>query len=426
MSVLLSRRRQRLAVPAVLLSVALITAACGDDSDDSGGSGDSASGGDTSEVLGELNEGTGEPVRVGWMSTGQTQAVDTTDEIRGAEMAVAYANAHLGGLGGRPIELVICEDKGTPAGAQACGNEFISEEVVAVSSGSSSAADAAVQVVDPAGIPFTANQAATATILGAENAFVFTNPISAFGTPAAYAREEGITTAAVLVIDVPGAAGPATALAPSFFSNADAEVEVIAIPPGTADMTPQVQSAQESEPGLYHLTGDPTFCSSALRAIRTLGIEAEITMLDRCIADDGGASVPGGYEGITVVAQAVQDPEDEQYQIYTAALEEYGDGLEDSADSRSGYAGMLGLINGVNASEPTELTSPSIIAALREMPPVPLPLGGGATYQCNGQALTAISPNACSTASFVADADAEGQLSNYRALDAEGIYELGG
>lgn len=425
MTVLKTRRRQRLAVPAVLLSVALVTAACGSDSDASDSS-DSGSGTDTSSLLGEANEATGEPVKIGWMSTGQTQAVDTIDEIRGAEMAAAYANAHLGGLGGRPIEVVVCEDKGTPAGAQACGNQFVSEGVAAVAAGSSSASDQTIQILDPAGIPFAANLVSTQTMLGAENGFVFYNPLAAFGTPAAYARSEDISSAAVIVIDVPAASGPAKQLSPAFFGNVDATAEVIAIPPGTADMTPQIQAAQENEPGMFHIAGDPTFCDSALRSIRTLGIDAPITMLDRCMSEDGGASVPGGYDGITVIAQAVQEPGDEEFDLFLAVLDEYGDGLENNGDARSGYSGMLSLIRGVNASEPTDVTSQSIVTALREMPETPLPLAGGATFQCNGEAVAAVSPNICSTAGFVADVNAEAELSNFRALDAEGIYVLGG
>ncbi|MDB6002923.1 MAG: putative branched-chain amino acid transporter, amino acid-binding protein [Rhizobacter sp.] len=425
MSVRRPRRRQRLAVPAVLLSVALMTAACGSDSD-SASSASSGSGTDNSSLLGTANKATGDPVKIGWMSTGQTQATDTTDEIRGAKAVVAYANAHLGGLAGRPIELVVCEDKATPAGAQACGNQFVTEGVAAVASGSTSAVDGAVQIVAPAGIPFTANLATTQTILGTKNVFVFTNPLSAFGTPAAYAREKQISSAAVVVIDVPAASGPARALSPAFFGNVNASAQVIAIPPGTADMTPQVEAAQGKKPGMWHLAGDPTFCSSALRAIRTLAIDAPVTMLDRCIAPDGGASIPGGYKGVTVIAQAVQDPEDKEFQLYQAVLDKFGDGLTDDGDARSGFAGMLSLIRGVNAKAPAEVTSESISTALQTMPATPLPIGGGATFQCNGQAIPAVSPNICATAAFVADADAAGKLSNFRTLDSQGIYKLGG
>jgi branched-chain amino acid transport system substrate-binding protein len=61
-------------------------------------------------------------VAVGFISTGQTAAIDTTDEIKAAQAVVKYANQYLGGIGGRPIELTTCEEKGVPATAQDCAN----------------------------------------------------------------------------------------------------------------------------------------------------------------------------------------------------------------------------------------------------------------------------------------------------------------
>jgi branched-chain amino acid transport system substrate-binding protein len=59
------------------------------------------------------------------------------------------------------------------------------------------------------------------------------------------------------------------------------------------------------------------------------------------------------------------------------------------------------------------------------MPATPYPLGGGATFKCDGTALPTISKNICSTVGFVADAAADGTLSNFKTIDATGIYKLG-
>jgi branched-chain amino acid transport system substrate-binding protein len=424
MRVLKTRRRTRLAIPAALAAISLIAAGCGGDDESGGGSG--GGGADAADVLGEENAASGDPVKIGWVSTGQTQAVDTSDEIAGAEAVVAYANERLGGLAGRPIELVICEDKGTPAEAQACGNEFVSEDVAGVAAGTTGQIDGVLQVVAPAGIPAGVNLVSSQVALGTPNVFVWSNPVSAYGVPAAYAREEGLASAAVVVIDVPGASGPAKALAPPFWANADSEATVVPIAPGTADMTPQIQSAENNSPEMYYILGDPTFCSSAIRAIKTLGIDSPVVALDRCIGEDQGASIPGGFEGVQIVSQSVLEPDDEEYELFTAVLETYGDGLAESSQAVSGYQGMLSFVRAVNASEPDTLDAAGVLAALQDMPATPYPLGGGAEFQCNGQALPAVSENICSTAGFIADASSTGELSNYRVLDTEGIYELGG
>src|SRR5262245_15067623 len=66
------------------------------------------------ELLGPENQATGEPVRVGMVSDGKTDAYDNTDELRAAQATAEYFNAHKGGIGGRPIEVVTCEAKGDP------------------------------------------------------------------------------------------------------------------------------------------------------------------------------------------------------------------------------------------------------------------------------------------------------------------------
>ncbi len=426
MRVLARRSRTRLAVPAVLTAAVLVMSACGGDDDSDGGSSGGDSGGGNTDLLGEENAASGEPVKIGWVSTGQTQAIDTSDEIAAAEAVVAYANERLGGLGGRPIELVICEDKNTPAGAQECGNQFISEDVAAVAAGTTGQIDGVLQSVAPAGIPAGVNLVSSQVALGTPGVFVWSNPVSAYGVPAAYAREEGIDSAAIIVIDVPGASGPARALAPTLFENAGSSATVVPIAPGTPDMTPQVQAAENDDPGMYYLLGDPTFCTSALQAIRTLGIDKPVMALDRCIGPDAGASIPGGWEGVQIISQSVQEPDDEEFQLFEAVLDEYGDGLEPTPQSISGYQGMLSMVRAVNASEATDLTAPGILAALQAMPATAYPVGGGAEFQCNGQALPDLSPNVCSTAGFIADADADAALSNFRVLDTEGIYALGG
>ena len=417
-----ARGRLRATLTAALAAVALVAAACGE-GDDSGSGGSATAAAVDTAILGTPKAATGTPVKIGWMSTGQSQAVDTTEEIRAAQAVVAYANEYLGGVLGHPIELVVCEVKDAPATAQACGNEFVQKGVAAVLGGSPGQTDPVVQVVQPAGIPVGLNVAASSVVLNTPGVFVWGNPLGPFGTPAAYARENNLTKAAVLVIDTPGSVGPAKALAPAFFGNVGATVEVIAIPPGTADMTPQVQSADG--PDLYHVVGDPTFCTSAIRAIRTVDPDASITAFGRCIGTDKGASIPGGYEGVTIVAQANADPDDEEFRLFRAVLDKYGDGLPVESDSISGYQGMLGFVRAVNAAGGTEVTPAAITEALQNMPATPYPLGGGATFQCNGTAMPDISKNSCSTVGFVADAAADGTLSNFRTIDATEIYKLG-
>jgi ABC-type branched-subunit amino acid transport system substrate-binding protein len=418
---LLARRRLHVTLAAGLAAVALTAAACGS-SGGSGGTANGSAGADTA-ILGTAKAATGTPVKIGFMAAGRTQTVDTTDEIKAGQAVAAYANAYLGGLRGHPIELVTCEEKNVPATSQACGNTFVQDHVAAVAGGAPAQTDPMIQVVQPAGIPVGFNAAASTVALNTPGVFVWSNTLSGFGTPAAYAREHKLTKAAVLVIDVPGASGPAKALEPAFFHNAGATAEVVAIPPGTADMTPQIQAA--GHPDLFHVIGNAAFCASAIRAVRTIDPNAAITAIDRCIDTDKGASIPGGYKGVTILAEANVNPTDKEFQLFKAVIGKYGHSLSTDSNVQSGYQGMLSLVRAVNAASGTDVTPAGITKALQTMPATPYPLGGGATFKCDGTALPTISKNVCSTASFVADAATDGTLSNFRTLDPTGIYKLG-
>lgn len=416
------RRGRRVPLIAALAAVALTAVACGGGSSSGSGGGTASASADTA-ILGTAKAATGTPVKIGWVSDGRTPAVDTTDEIKGAQATAAYANAYLGGLRGHPIDLVTCETKGVPATAQACGNTFVQQHVAAVAVGSPGQIDPWLKVVQAAGIPVGANLLSTTLSLTGPGVFVWGNPLAVFGTPAAYARDNKLTKAAVLVTDVPAASGPAKALEPAFFRNGGATADVIAIPPGTADMTPQVQSAKH--PQLYHVIGDPTFCASAIRAIRTIDQSAPITAIDRCIGPDKGASIPGGYKGVKIVAQFDTEVNDNEYKLYKAVIAKFGRSLQLDASAASGYQGMLGFVRAVNAGGGTDVTSAGILKAIQTMPATPYPLGGGGKFKCDGTALAGIAKNVCSKVGFIADGATDGSTSNFKTLDMTGIFKLG-
>ncbi len=82
---------------------------------------------------------------------------------------------------------------------------------------------------------------------------------------------------------------------------------------------------------------------------------------------------------------------------------------------------MLGLIRALNAAKLTDTSAKGVLAALKIAPAVPLPLGGGATFQCNGKAVS-LSPFICSAAGTIADTGASGTLSNFKAIGSAAIY----
>ncbi|MBA4084282.1 ABC transporter substrate-binding protein [Janibacter terrae] len=414
-------RRTRVVVPLTVAAITLITA-CGD-----GGSSTSSSSVDSqaaSEALGAENKASGDPIKIGYVETGQTAAIDTTNEDKTAAAVLKYANDHLGGVGGRPAELVVCETKGTPAGAQECGSKFVREDVVAVVSSSVGEPGPLIKQLNSAKIPFTANLAANEAALKGDDVFIFGNPLSVFATPAQFGKEKGATNAALVVIDVPGSAGPAKTLAPLLFGNAGAKTDPVLIAPGTADMTPQIQAALNKKPDIWYVLGDPNFCSSAAKAFQTLNVTENVLMDGRCIGEDAASALPG-IDKMKFVTGFTTDPTDKDHILLRAILDKYADGLESDVYAATAFQGTLSLISGINAGKPAEVTAESVTKALREAPATNYPLSAGTTFQCDGkQVPKAISPNICSTGGLIASADADGTLKDFKAVDAKDLYVM--
>lgn len=407
---------QRLVVGMVGLAIATTTlAACSSSTNKS-------SGGNTSDAaLGALNKASGTPVKIGFVNDGVSAAIDTSDEAKAADAVVKYANDYLGGIGGRPIELTQCVTNADPAQAQSCGNELVAAKVLAVASGSLGQTGPVIKAINAAGIPLVDILNQDPAFLKSPIDFSLSNPLNAFGGAAIFAKKHGITHSAMIVIDVPAAVEPAKQLGPLLFGNAGGTVDVVGVPPGTADMTPQIQAEAAKKPGLYHIIGNPSFCASALKAIKTLGLTAKVTGIDRCLDKASAASIPGGFKGMTVFTPASLDPAADDTKLYDAILRKYSPGVTSNANYSTGYQAMMGLIRALNQAPVTDFTSAGFVAAIKAAKAVPIPLGGGGTFTCDGKQIF-VSPAICSSGGITADATADGGVENFSAISDPTIY----
>ena len=146
-----SSKRSR-ALLGVVASLGLIVAACG--SDDDGGSSDAPEATDAPDATeapdatdapdateapdatdgedmgdGAMGEATGEPIKIGVQNLEGDPNGSFPEFSLAMEAAADYVNTELGGLGGRPIELVLCKSVVSPDDSQRCANELAADEV---------------------------------------------------------------------------------------------------------------------------------------------------------------------------------------------------------------------------------------------------------------------------------------------------------
>jgi len=411
----LSRKRWA-AVPCAVAVVALVATGCSSD--------DSSSSDSTTvdqSVLGELNEATGEPIPIAFAWTGASAATHV-EELKSANAAVGYINDHLGGINGRPIELVeVCEDQIQVAAARECANKFVQSDAVVAVTGEFANADAVASITSPSGMPYLSVSGGGQQVLSLPNTFVLGNPLAPIvGTPAAYAKENGYKKVAILAIDAPNAVQPIQFLGPMAFGNAGVEMDLVTIPPGTADATPQVQAALSNDPDMFHILGDVPFCTAVLKAMRTLNTDQATMLITQCIGgEDVASQIPGGYADMPVGVSRDLSPTQNEYQIFAATLDKYnGQGAQTAG---SPWVGLVSLQRALNGME-GEINRETIATRLATMPePQLVPLAAGLTFQCGTKPIP-VTPNVCTKDGLIGVAQEDGTVVDIKPIDVSGLF----
>lgn len=417
-----------------LLALSLVAAACGSDD---GGDGDDAGGGsETTEttapaedVLGQPNEATGTPVKVGLITEGGSEAIGSQSALTetGAKIAVEYANEYLGGIGGHKIELFVCGNQATPAGAQDCGNQMVEQGVVAVTLPFTGYGEAQAPVITGAGIPYVTGSGNSAAELTAPGAFALTGGYpGTLGAFAQHAKDQGYAKFAMIVIDVPSATQAAQQLGGIVFKNAGVEFETIAAAPGTPDLTPQLQSAVDGGAEAIGVTGDVTFCTSFLQAYQTLGLDIPKYVIgpcvDKSVIDSLGDVLAGSYLATNATSSSADA------ELYGGMLAKYAPDEDIDPDpiiSSGVTAGVSSVINLVRAMKGLtgDVTKDTVMAQMKAAKDVPLWLADGQGFTCDGSVVK-IMPNLCSVSFFVGTLTAEGVVEDPTPVDAAALFKL--
>lgn len=407
-----------MAFACMAAATTLVVAGC------SGSDDDSAGGGADTSLLGEPKAAAGDPIEIVLNTTGD-KAPSYTHETEVANATVSYINEYLGGISGRPIELTICTDNLQPAQARECANKAVGSKAVAVVGGSPSNPDSVTAVTSPAGMPFFVAIGGGQATLQQPNTYALSNSVGGLlGQPAYIAKDKGVKKVAVLVIDAPIATVPFKALGGIVKTNTGVELSVVPVPPGTADMTPQVQAAVDSGAGQIHLVGDENFCTPAFKAIRTLGVDLPITALSNCVSADGAKQVPGGYPAADVLVTADRNPDSDDFKLFKAVLSKYGVGA-DEQDGVTAYWSILSLQRALDGMQ-GDISRKTIIERLNNQPEeVPIPMMVGKKFRCGSKPM-AVTPNVCSSEILTAPMDKDGNTGEVTSIDVAPYFKMPG
>ena len=240
------------------------------------------------------------------------------------------------------------------------------------------------------GIPYFTYTSANGAITASPGSFQQSNPISQIAVPGLLAKEQGIDKLGFIIIDVPAATGPITAIAQPIYANLGVELQIVPIAPSVADMTPQLQQAIGGGAGVFAITGTEDFLINAINGLRQLGFEGPI-FASGLVPEvlDALDSFDNVYSG----GPATTDPNDPDVQLMEAIVGTYSDLDPELADPLA-FANALGFVRALTGSTDA-VDAATITAALSAMPETELPLGAGITFQC-GTAPVSFAPALCS------------------------------
>jgi branched-chain amino acid transport system substrate-binding protein len=411
---------------AAVAVAALALAACSSSSSTKTSPPSSKSAPASSAALGTPDQATGTPVKVGVISDGGSGAIGTAPLVeQGAKMAVAYANAYRGGLAGHPIDLVICENQSTPAGAQACANQMVQDHVAAIVVPFTGQGAAEVPTITRAGIPYITLSGASTQELTTPGAFDLTGGYPAtLGAFALSARHQGYSKFAMLVSNVPAAITGAEQLGSLVFRAAGVGYKVIPVNPGTADMTPQLQAAVSWGAKAIGITGDVTLCSSFLKGYQTLSLAEPKYVIGPCldpsIFSTLGSVLGGSYLGTTSAAGA------SDLALYAAITRKYAPSVSPSpntsANQASGLIPVLSLLSIMHGYS-GEVTAAAVTKQVKTVQNVPVPLSGGITFTCNGKAILLL-PSVCSSELKVGKVSSAGVVSGLQLYNPTPLFHI--
>ncbi|MFI6623267.1 ABC transporter substrate-binding protein [Streptomyces sp. NPDC050528] len=413
----LSSPRSRAAV--ALVSTTVLLAGCGG----SGGGSTTAAGTEVPAALASSFPGTkatGAPVKIGLITNEGGSAISQPETRESAQAAMKYANANLGGIAGRPIELVICKTKEEPATARDCANQMVEQKVDAVVLTSSGLGDSMVPIVTGAGIPWTTSIAASNSEGTTANAFSWTGGFPTTMTSmAAYAKEKGYKKVAAFVIDAPAAVSGVEAIGKPVFAKAGVGLQIVTIAAGTPDASPQVSAALRNKPDAVAIVGESTVCTSVLQAMGTLGAGIARMSVQSCVAPEVVDAVGPGMDGLQVFSSFDVASDDIEAQLYRQVMKEYSPSTPTQGYAAIGYQGVLGLVRALHGLTGT-VSSKTITAALHSAKNVVLPAGHGITFTCDSKAVPGL-PSACS-AKEVTGTMSGGKLGKMGVVDPSPLF----
>jgi branched-chain amino acid transport system substrate-binding protein len=366
--------RQTVRVVAGVVCIALAGACSSDDPESTASS--------TTDAPGSAPSGpSGEAIRVGFVNL-EGGAVSLPEIRAGAEVALEHVNTDLGGIDGRPLELVPCNLDLSPEKSIDCANQLVAADVAVVVLGIDTAIEASLPIYEAAGIPVVGNTPFTPGALQSESAFFLgASFYAAAAAPLRYEAEAGRSSVTYLLPESPVNRELAEGTLEPFADELDIDYRTVFYDPAAPDWNVIAATAMADGPEVIGSPGAIEHeCTGFVGALRSAGFTGDV-IAGQCSAFVGelGTTAAGSlvttYRWLAGDAGAAPDDVQDEIQTYVDEMTEAGE--EDRIDGYAAawfaivmdVAAVLGSIDG-------DIGTASVTDALRHVVDQPSFMGG--------------------------------------------------
>lgn len=289
----------------------------------------------------------GPPILIGLVNTENAPLGSFPELTRGAQAAARDINERLGGVLGRPVQLVPCVTAGTPESSQACANQLAGRSPVAVIGGIDLGASTSIPVLAKAHIPYVTGSPTVLEELDQSGSFPLTAGQGGdlLGEATYVLNTFHPAKISVVYPDLPGLLNDATQAASNVLKAKGVTAKLVAAKPDAADLTPSLSAALASNPDVLFGVFPAQGCARLMQARQALGAKVKTFYLGACaeqsVIQAAGGAAEGSYfaSGYLPVTAA-----DADVAAYASAMKAYDPGdAKASGLAQAGFADVMNL-----------------------------------------------------------------------------------
>jgi branched-chain amino acid transport system substrate-binding protein len=331
---------------------------------------------------------TGEPITIGMINQENTPLGSFPELRLGVEAAIEFINEELGGVGGRPLELVTCITTFSVEQSQACAQQMVQRDVVAVVGGIDITSNGSMPILEQNQIPYIGGIPVNFDEMRSPISFQFSG--GAPGAMVAFAdyaaRVQGAQRVAIAYGEYQSIEAAAIDYGGKTLQRLGvSDVIEVPFPVTTTDFLPVLTKANEGNPDAIFLGAADTACAPAMKTAQDLGITAKLYLVGACAAP--GIVDQIGEDAVNGRIFNVEGPvsgQDREAELYFAVLGRYADpALEGASAATVSFRGAMNLYALLDDLGPDGVSRAALLDLVRAARN--RPSFDGHDYTCDGK-----------------------------------------